>query len=314
MARAAKPGNVRRERQGEVTVIGARHSPFRDVYHRFLRAPWWAGLVAIVAAFLLLNAGFAGLYLLTGGLAHARPGSFADAFYFSVQTMGTIGYGAVYPVSPLANLLVVAEAVVGLLVTAVGTGLVFTKFSQSNARVVFSHKVVITPMDGVPTLMFRVGNERANQIIEAIIRVVFVRTERTKEGATFYRMYDLPLARERSPAISRSWTALHPIVPGSLLYGQTPATMKRDEVELIVTLVGIDDTSLQSVHARRRYTDDQIFWGAQFADILSEDEFGELVIDLRKFHEILPSEPSADFPYPEGATSLVPLEHRPSGR
>src|SRR5262249_55149008 len=153
-------------------------------------------LLTIVAVFLLLNAAFAGLYLLTGGLANARPGSFADAFYFSVQTMGTIGYGAMYPVSPAANILMVAEAVIGLLVTAVGPGLVFTKFSQSNARIVFGHHAAIAPMDGVPTLMFRIGNARGNTIVEATIRVVLIRTERTKEGMLFYRMYDLPLSRE----------------------------------------------------------------------------------------------------------------------
>jgi len=289
----------RREQQGDITIIGAPHARFRDIYHRFLRAPWWAALLTIVAAFLFLNAVFAALYLLTGGLANARPGSFADAFYFSVQTMGTIGYGAMYPLSPAANALVVAEAVVGLLVTAVGTGLVFTKFSQSNARIVFGHNVTISPMDGVPTLMLRIGNERANTIIEATIRVVVLRTERTKEGMLFYRMYDLPLTRERTPALARSWTALHPIVPGSLLYGQTPASLKAGEVELAVTLVGLDDISLQPVHARYQYTDDKVVWGARPADILSEDETGRLVANLERFHELVPTEPTADFPYPE---------------
>lgn len=285
----------------EIRVIGARRAIFRDIYHRFLRAPWWAALVLIVASFLLLNAGFALLYLETGGIAHARAGSFADAFYFSVQTMGTIGYGAMYPVSPAANGLVIAEAVLGLIVTAVATGMVFSKFSQSTARIVFTKEVVIAPMEGVPTLMFRVGNERGNQIVEATIRVVLVRTERTLEGMTFYRMYDLPLSRERTPALSRSWMAMHPILPGSMLHGQTPASIKASEVELLVTLFGIDDTSLQPVHARHRYTDDQIIWGARHADILHEDASGQLVLDISKFHELTPTPPTAEFPYPERA-------------
>jgi inward rectifier potassium channel len=285
---------------GEIRVIGAQRTHFRDVYHRFLRSPWWAALIGIVAAFLLLNAGFALLYLWTGGIANARAGSFSDAFYFSVQTMGTIGYGSMYPLSPAANGLVVAEAVVSLVVTALATGLVFSKFSQSNARIVFTREVAISLMDGVPTLAFRVGNERGNQIIEATIRVVLIRTERTREGMTFYRMYDLPLSRERTPALSRSWMALHPITEGSKLHGQTPASLKQSEVELIVTLFGIDDTSLQPVHARHRYTDDQIAWGVRHADVIHEDEQGQLILDLRQFHALVPTEPTPEFPYPEG--------------
>jgi inward rectifier potassium channel len=290
----SKPENT----PAEIRVIGARRTVFRDIYHRFLRAPWWGALLGISAAFLLLNAGFALFYLALGGIANARPGSFADAFYFSVQTMGTIGYGAMYPISPAANGLVVAEAVVGLVVTALATGLTFAKFSQSNARIVFTREVTIALMDGVPTLSFRVGNERGNQIIEATVRVVLIRTERTREGSTFYRMYDLPLSRERTPALSRSWVAMHPITPGSKLHDQTPATLKESEVELIVTLVGTDDTSFQPVHARHRYTDDQIIWGARHVDVIHEDEAGQLVLDLRKFHEISWAEPTPEFPYP----------------
>jgi inward rectifier potassium channel len=284
----------------EIRVIGARRALFRDTYHRFLRAPWWAALLVIVVSFLFLNAVFALLYLATGGIANARDGSFTDALYFSVQTMGTIGYGSMYPLSTAANVLVIAEAVVGLMVTAVATGLLFSKFSQSTARIVFTREVAIAPMDGVPTLTFRVGNERGNQIVEATIRVVLIRTERTREGMTIYRMYDLPLARERTPALSRSWMAMHAIVPGSMLHGQTPASIKASEVELVVTLFGTDDTSLQPVHGRHRYTDDQIIWGARHADILHEDERGQLVLDLHKFHELIPTSPTKDFPYPEG--------------
>jgi inward rectifier potassium channel len=285
--------------EDEVRVIGAPSFPLRDLYHAFLRASWPAALGVIVAGYLALNAAFAAAYMLLGGVAHARPRSFADAFYFSVQTMGTIGYGAMYPETRAANLLVVMESVTGLLVTAVATGLVFSKFSLSTSRIVFAEHAVIGPMDGVPTLMIRLGNERSNRIIEATVRVSMVRTERTKEGMTFYRMYDLALTRERSPALSRSWTAMHCILPSSPLHGHTPASMKADEVELFVTVSGTDDTSLQLVHSRHKYTDAAIVWGARHADVLSEDPGGMLVLDLGRFHEITPTERTAEFPYPE---------------
>ena len=283
-----------------VRVLGAQRAYFRDFYHGFLRMPWWAALSSIVVVYLALNALFAAAYCAVGGIAHANTHAFSDSFFFSVQTMGTIGYGAMYPTTVSANVLVVAESVTGLVVTALATGLIFAKFSQSNARIVFSEHAVIGPMDGVPTLMLRLGNQRSNQIVEAQIRIVLIRTETTKEGATFYRMYDLPPTRERSPAFSRSWSVMHSILPGSMLHGETPESLKEKEIELVVTVVGIDDTSLQPVHARHRYADDEIVWGARHADILSFEADGTLVLDLHKFHRLEPTTPTEDFQYPRG--------------
>ncbi len=281
-----------------VLVLGARRTPFRDLYHQFLRLSWPLALLAIVVVFLALNAAYAGLYVAIGGIANARPGSFGDAFFFSVQTMGTIGYGSMYPATPAANAIVVSEAVVGILVIALSTGLVFSKFSQSSARIVFSRQAVIAPWDGVPTLMLRLGNERGNQIMEALIRVVLVRTERTKEGVTFYRMLDLPLSRDRSPALSRSWTVLHPITEGSLLHGCSPESLRDMEAELMVTVVGVDDTSLQPVHARHSYLDHEIVWGARHRDVLHERADGRMVLDVTRFHDIVLTDPVPGFPYP----------------
>lgn len=289
---------ARSDESAEVRVIGARRRPLRDLYHRFLRATWRAALGAIVAAWLGLNVVFALGYFAAGGIANARPGSFADAFYFSVHTLGTIGYGSMHPEGDLANALVVLESVAGLLFTAIATGLVFAKFSQVGSRIVFSRCVTVAPMDGVPTLMIRLGNDRESMVIEAQIRVSLVRTERTKEGMVFYRMLDLALTRDRSPALSRSWTAMHPITPASPLFGHTPESLLADEVELIVTVVGIDDTSLQSVHGRRRYTHEDIVWGARHADIIEVAPDDALIIDLTKFHELTPTAPTSDFPYP----------------
>src|SRR5579863_1531502 len=260
-----------------VTVIGAPRTTLRDFYHLFLRARWSLALAAIVTAYLALNAVFAVAYCALGGVANAKAGSMFDAFCFSVQTMGTVGYGAMYPSSRVANVIVIAESVTSLIVTAVATGLVFAKFSRSTARVAFSAQAVIGPMDGVPTLMLRVGNERGNQILEATIRISVIRTEKTREGATFYRMYDLRLTRDRSPAMARSWTVLHTIAPDSPLFGATPESTEKQELELVATLVGVDDTSLQPVHARKRYSGPEIVWGARHADVLSEDDQGNMI-------------------------------------
>ena len=279
-------------------VVGAPTTWFRDAFHAFLRIPWWAGLGIVVAAFLVANLLFGLAYARLGGVANARPHSIADGFYFSIQTMATIGYGAMYPQSTAANVLVVIEAVLGLLITALSTGLVFAKFSRPTGRIVFSHDVVIGPMDGVPMLMFRVGNERGNMIAEATIRVAVVRTVKTAEGNTFYRITDLPLVRERSPAMSRSWTVMHEITAASPLHGYDPERMAREELELMVSLSGIDDTSYQPVHARHQYEHPAIRWGARLADVLSESADGDLVLDVRQFHAVVPTQPSDSFPYP----------------
>jgi inward rectifier potassium channel len=281
----------------QVTVVGARRVS-GDWYHALLRTTWTGLVLFIAGGFLVVNALFALLFLRVGGIAHAKPGSFADAFYFSVQTMGTIGYGAMYPETEGANNLVVLESVVSLIITALITGLVFSKFARPIGRVVFSRQVVIAPMEGVPTLMLRVGNERGNSIVEATAHITLSRTVRTAEGTTFYKLLDLKLARERSPAVTRSWTLLHPISETSPFFGATPESLARDEAELIVTLAGTDDTSYQPVHARHEYEHTDILWGARHADILSETADGNLVLDVRRFHDVVPTTPTSDFPYP----------------
>lgn len=283
---------------GEIHVLGAPRERLRDFYHLFLRMPWPRALASLVVVFLALNVGFGAIYELVGGIANVRGDSFADAFFFSVQTMATIGYGDMHPVTAVAHLVVTAEAIVGLLGTAILTGMVFSKVSMSTARIVFSRKVTISPVNGVPTLMFRVGNERSNQIVEARLRVTLMRSEHTLEGVLFYRMYDLRLVREHSQAFSRSWSALHVIDASSPLHGATPASLVKDEVELLCGVTGTDDASLQPVHARHTYAAADILYGARHADILAENPDGSITLNLRRFHDVLPTAPTEGFPYP----------------
>jgi len=284
--------------QDQIVVVGARWTPFSDTYHRLLGAPWWLDLLSLSGLFLLLNLIFAFLYRRVGGIEGARPESLADHFFFSVQTMGTIGYGVLHPESPGAEALVTAEVIVGVSLVALTSGILFAKFSVPRARMQFAEWATICPFDGVPTLMFRLGNERASQVIEATVRVVLLRSERTAEGVVYYRMRDLQLARDRSPALARSWTVMHTIDGSSPLYGATPETLARDEAELLLTVVGIDETSAQNLHARHTYDHDQIRWGARHADMLSERPDGRLQLDVREFHRVVPTAPTPTFPYP----------------
>jgi inward rectifier potassium channel len=281
-----------------IVVVGASSHPLRDAYHSLLRMRWAGVLLTIALLFLAANGVFAVLYMISGGVTGARDGSLRDAFFFSVQTIGTMGYGAMYPTSTAAHVLVTAESIVGVILTALAMGIVFARFSQTSSHLVFTSKVCIGPMDGVPTVMLRVGNDRQSTIFEATIRVIITRTVITKEGVTFYRLVDLPLTRERSLALSRSWTVMHVIDEKSPLHGATPEQAEKDELEIMASVVGTDDTSLQPVHARRRYETKDIVWGARPADVLSELPDGRIALDVRKFDEIVPTQPTETFPYP----------------
>ncbi|HEX9399599.1 MAG TPA: ion channel [Anaeromyxobacter sp.] len=292
----------------EMRVVGVPRAGLRDLYHWLLRVPWWAALAVIVCGYLLLNAAFAAAYLVTGGIANAAPGSFPDAFFFSIQTMGTIGYGSMFPLTRVANALVVAESVAGLVVTALATGLVFARFSQTRARVVFSSRVAIGPLDGVPTLMIRVGNERRGRIVDATFRLTLMRTTRTQEGVAMYRVVDLPLARDRAPALSRSWTLLHPLAAGSPLAGESPESLAAADAELTLAVSGTDETSLQTVHAQHTWIHRSVVWGARLADALSETPDGNVLLDLTRFHELAPTAPMPRFPYGEAERRDPPPE------
>jgi inward rectifier potassium channel len=162
----------------------------------------------------------------------------------------------------------------------------------------FSRRVVIGPLDGIPTLMIRVGNERSNLIFDAVFRLTINRKTTSREGIVIYRTLDLPLVRDRAPTLARAWNIQHTIGPDSPLHGETPESLHANEGELGLTLSGADATSLQPVHARHSYADTDILWGARLADVLSETPDGNMILDLRLFHEVVPTAPTRDFPYP----------------
>lgn len=269
-----------------VVILGERSSFGRDLYHWFLRQRWSVSLLAIAAGFLAVNALFATIYWATGGIEGAH--GWLDAFYFSVQTSATVGYGGMAPRTDLANAVMIGESVASLIVTAVATGLVFAKFSRTTARIRFSQKVVVAPLDGVPTLMFRVGNERSGAMIETTVRVTLSRTERTREGERYFRMYDLALVRDRIGALSRTWTVMHPITEWSLLHGADAATAAAWDAEILVSVTGLDETSMQTVHARHTYDHTELVWGHRLADVLLERPDGTMVVDLTQFDGVVP--------------------------
>jgi inward rectifier potassium channel len=280
-----------------VVIVGERSRPAQDLYHLWLRTTWPRAILLIAFWYLVVNALFALVYLNIGGIANSS-GDFFDSLFFSVETMGTIGYGEMTPATRAAHSVVMVESVTSLLLTALATGLVFAKFSLPMSRLAFTKKLTISPLNGVPTLALRIGNERSNVIAEARIRLGLVRTEKTAEGPLLYRLQDLTLVRDSSQALTRSWTVMHVIDQSSPLFGMTPESLAANEMEFLASVVGTDDTSRQPVHGRRRYLDTDVIWGARHADILREREDGLIEMDVRKFDDLTLTEPTAEFPYP----------------
>lgn len=269
-----------------VTRVGMPARPGQDLYHQWLTASWLQVSLTVFVLYLGINVFFACLYLLCGsGIENTRAHSFTDVFFFSVQTLSTIGYGKMVPVSFAANVVVTMEVLCGLVGVAMITGLMFAKLSRPTARVVWSQVLVVAPHDGVPALMFRLANERRNQIVEASMRFLMVREETTQEGMRLRRIYDLPLQRSQQGVFALSWLAIHRITKESPLYGQSLAKLAAAGVQFSAQLSGIDDTFAQNVNARAAWSVGELRLGEQFQDILRTDESGRWTMDFNLFHQ-----------------------------
>jgi inward rectifier potassium channel len=295
-----------------VLAVGLRRAPVADLYHSLITWSWARLFATMGAGYVLIISFFALVYLGLGegAIEHARLESFEDAFFFSFQTMATIGYGHLVPHGTAANLISVVQVMIGLAGTAVSTGLVFAKFARPTARVLFSRVAVVTPFDGQPALLFRVANERGNQIVEAQLNVALLLDEDTAEGEHVRRAYDLALRRDRSLLFSLTWLAVHPIGPGSPLHGLTPARLAAGTATLVVSLTGLDEHLGQLVHARHVYAAEEILFGRRFVDVIERLPDGSRLIDYRRFHDVMPDgitpgAPGADG-LPEGAHDGTP--------
>ncbi|HEY4188491.1 MAG TPA: ion channel [Polyangia bacterium] len=291
---AQKPAPRRRQaRRNEpaipnIRAVGRPFAPQKDVYHFLLRRSWTGFFLVVAAGFLGANALFAALFVAqSGSIQNARPGSFEDAFFFSVQTLATIGYGGMSPATRYSHIIVTIEALVGILSVALVTGITFSKFSKPTARIVFSSRMVVTNRNGVPHLMFRLANWRHNQVLEAQLHLALLLTETTAEGETLRRPQELTLIRDRNPLFSLTWLAMHKIdesspfhAPGAL------AALQAQNAQLFVTLYGVDETVGQNLHARHRYELGDIVWGGRFRDLLSDLPDGSRRLDYRVFHDI----------------------------
>lgn len=293
--RRAPPGSlsdafVNRDRM-DVRVIGGRRRFSSDIYHVLVGMTWPAFFGSFTAAFIAINSLFAGLYLLAPGELEGGHGAemsgFARAFFFSVHTLATVGYGNVVPNSLLGNILVTVEIGCGLLMIAVTSGLMFARFSRPSARILFSRVAVVMPFDGVPHLVFRAANLRNNFILEASARLSLIRQEH-HGGQVMRRFHDLALVRARNPVFSLSWLVMHRIDETSPLYGLDAEAAAAADVELVVVMTGFDATMFQQIYTRHAWPATSLRWNEGFVDVIATDPDGRRVVDYDQFHETRP--------------------------
>jgi inward rectifier potassium channel len=278
-----------------IRTRGQRVSLFDDLYHRVLTVSWWRFFVYTAAGWVGTNLAFAALYSLQpGSIANAT--GFEEAFYFSVQTLATIGYGAMSPATRYGHLVVVFEALVGTLGVALIVGVTFSKFARPTARVLFSEKVVCNVRDGVPHLVFRLANWRGNMVVEGQLRIILLLVEKTKEGDVIRVPRELPLVRDRTALFALTWTPMHRIDRESPFWGGLAAVdrLRQLGAEIYLAFTGLDETIGQPVHARHMYRLEDIMWNARYVDVISVEPDGTRIIDYSFFHDVdVVGEPSA---------------------
>ena len=282
---------------GEAVRRGTPAELRKDIYFFFIEGSWTRLLFTLVFVFGMANVFFAGLYMLDPGSIDGGDAfvTFADAFNFSVQTMSTIGYGAMSPGTSWANLVVTFEAAFGILGAALATGIMLAKASRPTASVLFSDTLVLSKYGGKPTLMFRAANARGNDIVEASINFAVLIEEVTSEGHHLRRVHDLDLQRSRSPVFTMSWQVMHVIDEDSPLKDIDWRNPEQTIMALIVTMLGFDGTLGQQTHARHMYGASALRVNEKYADVIGEMPDGRLLIDLTDFHKTVPTDTVLEF-------------------
>lgn len=262
-----------------------------NVYHKLVTMGWLPFLGWVFVFYFSINVFFASIYLLAGsqnlkGLDDlSLGGAFWGAFFFSAQTVTTVGYGHISPNGFLTSSIAAIESLLGLLLFAIATGLVYSRFSRPVAHIRFTKNAVFAPYLDVNGWMFRIIHERTNQLIDVEVEVSLSRLETKQDGTRYRQYYPLPLERKKVSFFPNNWTLVHPIQPDSPLHGYTPEQLAESDAEFLILLRAIDDTFSQMVHTRYSYRYDEILWGRKFRPMFSSDTLGDVLVDLDQLDE-----------------------------
>jgi inward rectifier potassium channel len=279
--RTARP-RIRKIGGRRIIAEGLEGNLWKDVYHNAMTASWPAFIATLAVAFLALNFAFALIYDLgQAPIANARAG-LPDLFFFSVETTSTVGYGDMHPQTDYGHIVATIENFIGMLLLAMMTGLVFARISRPRARVIFARYPVVAAHNGVPTLMFRIANARSNFISEAVAKTWMIGPSVSQEGRRLVGFQTMRLVKSENPTFALSWVLFHPIEADSPLFGMDDETLNASEINFVVSIVGFDETSGQTVHARDVFAAQDVRFGHEFEDIIWSDDSGMRHIDYAK--------------------------------
>jgi inward rectifier potassium channel len=273
-----------------VFKMGTSRYDIRDPYHLAMAVRWPAFVALFMIGFLAINLAFAVLYMLQpGAIAHAGTRSMEDAFFFSVETLATVGYGAMAPGTLYGHIVASAETIVGLGFTAVTTGIIFVRFSRPRPNVVFADTAVVANHDKQPTLMIRVAYAGAGMLVGAEAHLDVLLAVWSSEGKRFLAPHELPLVRRRSPVLLLTWTLMHVIDESSPLHGLDAAGMKERQARIVLTIHGRDRETGTQVYDLKLYEVGQLRFGHAYRDVVSVDDRGRAEVDLGRISEIEPN-------------------------
>ena len=291
MKRKPSPVAVR-SGQVEFVKVNTDAWRWRDVYRWLLSLRWSQFAVFAATLYIALNLLFAALYSLEQNSIAGSTGGhwFFDCFFFSVQTLATVGYGHMYPQTLYGHIVTTIEIMSGLFLLAVMTGLIFVRFSRPIARVAFSRSIVIAPLNGKPTLMVRVGNENHHSMVEAEFRIMFSRDEPLIEGGDFRYFYNLKLHFDRLTVFPAALTLRHVIDETSPLHQATPESLETERALFFVSVVGVDPVIAAAVQTQQDYTWRDVRFGERFVEIYTQSGQGQLTVDYGRLHETEPAE------------------------
>ena len=276
-------GRVARVRLGsyEFKKKGVSRFDLRDPYHLAVALTWPQFLAALLALYLSVNVVFATLFwLVPGSVANAEPDSFSDAFFFSIETLATVGYGEMYPATLLGHIVASIEIVCGLAFTAILTGLTFVRFSRPRAKLIFAANPVVAMHNGKPTLMVRIGNGRAAVLADAKAQLNVLLTETATEGTVFHRAQELRLERAHIPIFPLFWTLMHVLDERSPLNGYDAARAVKANAQVFVAIEARDPTLATTVHDIRNYPAEDIRFGMRYTEAVTTERDGTPVLDL----------------------------------
>jgi inward rectifier potassium channel len=273
----------------QVVTYGLPRRPWQDLYHLFMTISWPKLFLSYGGFFFIFNLIFASAYQLQAGdVANLNPDGYWGRFFFSVETLATVGYGDMHPQTPYAHVVASVEIFTGLMTVALITGMMFARFSRPTARILFARHAVVRQFDGRQTLILRAANARQNVIMEATAQLRLIRDEKTVEGDPIRRIYDLPLRRSEQPVFLYGWNLMHVIDATSPLAGVTPESLQAANGFLLLTIGGIDETTGQTLMSRYEYRASSLRWNHAFADIITTGQDGIDRFDYTKFHDVEP--------------------------